>query len=95
MNDTSFGSTEEALILANILEKNPYDRKKIAASFNEYTRVLNEIINSDLSKRLKRHFLKSIWDRFKLKMNRYDGEVKTFSLNVLSQIYRKHLNSIQ
>ena len=38
--------------------------------------------------------LKVILDRFKAKLNRYEGEVKTFSHNVFTQIYRKHLNSL-
>ena len=94
MSKPSFGSTESALILAEILEKYPKERRKISASFNEYNQDQNEIVNSNLSIKLKRHFLKVILDRFKKKMEKYDGDVKTFSMNVLSQIYRKHLNSL-
>ena len=94
MNKTVFGSSESALILAEILKKHPTERKKISASFNEYNQIQNEIVGSNLSVKLKRHMLKVILDRFKAKLNRCEGEVKTFSHNVFTQIYRKHLNSL-
>ncbi len=94
MNKTGFGNTESALILAEILEQFPKERRKISASFNEYTTIQKEIVESNLSVKLKRHMLKVILERFKVKLDRYEGDVKTFSHNVFTQIYRKHLSSL-
>lgn len=94
MNKTLFGNTESAIVLAEILEEKKEFKKKISANLNEYNQVLNEIANSNLSKKLKKNFMRVTLQRFQEKMNRFDGDVKTFSLNVVSQIYRKHLESL-
>lgn len=94
MNNTHFGNSDASKILVEILEKNLQFKKKITSSFSEYNRIQNEIVNSDLSVKLKRNFLTVTLKRFQQKMKRFDGDLKTFSLNVLSQIYRKHINSL-
>jgi hypothetical protein len=94
MNKTIFGNTESAIVLAEILEEKQEFKKKISANLNEYNQVLNEIVRSDLSKKLKKNFLKVTLERFRRKMDRFDGDVRTFSLNVVTQIYRKHLESL-
>lgn len=94
MNKTLFGNTESAIVLAEILEEKKEFKKKISANLNEYNQVLNEIVHSNLSKKLKKNFMRVTLQRFQEKMNRFDGDVKTFSLNVVSQIYRKHLESL-
>lgn len=94
MNKLIFGNSESAKILAEIVEKNPTHRKKITSIMNEYNTVQWEIVNSDLSIKLKKNFLRVTLDRFKLKMHRFDGGLRTFGLNVIRQIYRKHLKSL-
>jgi hypothetical protein len=91
LNPTIFGNTDSARVLAEILEKTPQHKRKVFANFNEYNQVMNEIADSNLSTKLKKNFLKVTLDRFRLKTNRFEGPLKTFSMNVLSQIYRKHL----
>ena len=94
MNKTLFGNTESAMVLAEILEEKQEYKKKVSANLNEYNQVLNEIVNSNLSVKLKKNFLRVTLQRFQYKMSKFDGDVKTFSLNVVSQMYRKHLESL-
>lgn len=94
MNKTLFGNTESAMVLAEILEEKQEYKKRISANLNEYNQVLKEIVNSNLSVKLKKNFLRVTLQRFQNKMSKFDGDVKTFSLNVVSQTYRKHLDSL-
>ena len=94
MNITEFGGSDSAKTLALILKNRKEYRKKVSSNLNEYNQVQREIVDSNLSVKLKRNFLRVTLERFQRKMEKFDGEVKTFSLNVLSQVYRKHLKKL-
>lgn len=95
MNSTTFGKSDSAIKLAEILDQHPTYRKRVSAMLQEQTTVNKEIVGSNLSYHLKKSFLMTTLERFKSKGNNLDvKEVQTFTLNVIKQNHRKSLNQI-
>jgi len=96
MDQYHFGNSESAVILVDILKRpqNILFQRKVVAIMCEYHRVMREISDSNLRDQLKRAFLTATFKKFRTKFERFEGELQTFSWNVLSQTHRKYLNSI-
>lgn len=94
MEPTTFGKSESARILAEILDNHPKVRKNVSSRLHEFNSVSKALIESNLDASLKKSFLKNTLERFKHKLNKFEGEVQTFSQNVLKQNYRMYLDKI-
>ncbi len=95
MRDTTFGNSDSALMLTQILDTNPTYRKKVSAMLHEMNTVNNELLKCNLPKSLKKSFLRTTLERFKRKASNLDvKEVETFTQNVIKQNYRKTLEKI-
>jgi|SaaInlStandDraft_4_1057021.scaffolds.fasta_scaffold170540_2 hypothetical protein len=94
MNLHTFGNSDSARTLAEILDRDDRIKRKVSSRIVEFNQVQNEILYSNLSLKLKKSFLQVTLERFQKKLKRFDGEVQTFSLNILSQQHRTRLKSL-
>ena len=95
MDKNTFGNSESSVILSEILERYPTYRRKVSSMLVEMSTINKELINSDLSDKLKKSFLVSTLDRFKSKASNLDvKEIETFTKNVVKQYYRIALDKV-
>ena len=95
MVPTTFGNSQSAIHLAEILDRQPTFKRKVSAMLQEFNTVNGELLKSNLPDKLKRSFLRTNLERFKTKgANLAVPEVQTFTLNVIKQNYRKIIEQI-
>jgi len=95
MDKNTFGDSDSAVMLVNILDAHPTYRRKVSAMLQEANTINRELLNCNLSDHLKRAFLRTSLERFKNKASTLDvKEVETFTQNVIKQNYRKTMESL-
>ena len=95
MDKNTFGKTVSAETLVEILEINPTYKRKVSALMAEFNNVNNQLVECNLSGKMKKSFLRSTLERFKKKIDNIEvTEVKTFSHDVLKQHYRESLERV-
>ena len=81
----SFGDIAASRVLMEILENDPYRRRKIMKTFQEFNVILYEIVFSTMPIHVRIRTLTAMYREFKtyLEYNVPELAVKTHSLNVL------------
>lgn len=97
MDKNEFSGSKAAEILVSLLNSPQYQhhQKQISSAMVRYNQILKELVESNLSVRLKKHFLTLTLERFQEQFKNIDDEPKTFALNVLSQRYKIHMKSLE
>jgi len=95
MDKNTFGDSDSAVMLVNILDTTPTFRRKVSATLQESNTINRELLECNLSNHLKRSFLRSSLERFKTKASTIDvKEIETFTQNVIKQNYRKTMEQL-
>ena len=95
MDKHTFGDSASAIMLTNILDANPSYRRKVSAMIHDLNTINRELTESNLSIHLKKSFLRTTLDRFKLKASNLKlKEIETFTQNVIKQSYRRTLTQL-
>lgn len=95
MDKNTFGDSDSAVMLVNILDAHPNYRRKVSAMLEESNRINRELLNCNLSDHLKKSFLRTSLERFKKKASNLDiKEIESFTQNVIKQNYRKIMDRL-
>jgi len=94
IDKNTFGDTDAAIMLAEILGKPGNDkvRAKISKRYCEYCEMMNEIMYMH-SPSMRSSFFRLVWRDGQDRINKLDApeEVKSFTLNIMKKIYRMNI----
>jgi hypothetical protein len=85
----TFGNSDAAVVLAKILSKpeNGNARKNITRMLTDFNRTLNQL--KTLDSRVGLGLGRLSYEHYQIWFGKYEGEVQTFALNVLSTNYKR------